>query len=54
MYGNDQSASQEISGVKNLIESIIKMKKAFHKEILGVINKEKIPIAKKLRVLMKI
>ena len=32
MYGSDQSASLEISGMRNLTESIIKMEKAFGKE----------------------
>lgn len=54
MYGSDQSASLEISGMRNLTESIIKMEKAFGKEKLGVINKKEIPIAKKLRAHIKI
>ncbi len=54
MYGSDQSASLEMSGMKNLTESIKKMQKAFGKEKLGIINKDEIPIAKKLRAHIKI
>tara|TARA_B100001248_G_C27376396_1_gene454512 strand:- start:555 stop:1400 length:846 start_codon:yes stop_codon:yes gene_type:complete len=54
MYGSDQSASLEMSGMKNLTESIEKMQKAFGKERLGIINKDEIPIAKKLRAHIKI
>lgn len=49
MYGSDQAASLEMSGMKNLDESIDKFIEAIGEPKLGnIIEKEK-PIAKKLR-----
>ena len=49
MYGSDQSASLELSGMKNLCESIEKMLIALGEPSLGKVIDEEIPIAKKLR-----
>jgi len=49
MYGSDQAASLEKTGMKNLIESIKKMSVAYGNESIGLIIDEEIPIAKKLR-----
>jgi len=49
MYGSDQAASLEKTGMKNLIESIKKMSVAYGKESLGKIIDDEIPIADKLR-----
>ena len=53
MYGSDQSASLEFSGMKNLTESIGKVLLAIGEESLGKIIDEEIPIAKKLRAHIK-
>ena len=53
MYGSDQSASLELSGMKNLSESTNKALTALGKPSLGVIIDEEIPIAKKLRAHIK-
>ena len=53
MYGSDQSASLELSGMKNLTESIDKILLALGKPSLGEIIEEEIPIAKKLRAHIK-
>jgi len=49
MYGSDQSASLELKGMKNLIDSIKKMHTAYGKEMLGHILEDEKKIAKKLR-----
>ena len=53
MYGSDQSASIEFSGMKDLVESIDKVTEAMGSEKLGEIIPEEIPIAKKLRAHIK-
>ena len=53
MYGSDQSASLEYTGMKNLSETISKMSIAYGEEKLGHILDEEIPIAKKLRAHIK-
>ena len=53
MYGSDQSASLELSGMKNLSESIDKILLSIGKPSLGKIIDEEIPIAKKLRAHIK-
>ena len=54
MYGSDQAASIELSGMKNLCESIDKALLALGKPSLGKVIDEEIPIAKKLRAHIKI
>lgn len=49
MYGSDQAASIEYSGMKNLVESIEKIKKSFGTNKIGHITEEELEIAKKLR-----
>jgi N-acetylneuraminate synthase len=49
MYGSDQSASLELSGMKNLSDSIDKTLVALGNPSLGKIIDDEIPIAKKLR-----
>ena len=49
MYGSDQAASLEPSGVKFLSESLEKMLLAVGKPSMGKIIDEELPIAKKLR-----
>ncbi len=49
MYGSDQSASLELSGMKNLCNSIDKMLLALGKPSIGKIIDDEKPIAKKLR-----
>ena len=53
MYGSDQSASLELSGMKNLCDSIDKILLSIGKPSLGKIINEEIPIAKKLRAHIK-
>ena len=53
MYGSDQSASLEFTGMKNLSESIDKVLLAIGEKSLGKILDEEIPIAKKLRAHIK-
>ena len=53
MYGSDQSASLEFSGMKNLIESINKILLSLGEPSLGKIIDDEIPIAKKLRAHIK-
>ncbi len=53
MYGSDQAASIEESGMKNLISSIKKVQLALGKESLGHILDDELPIAKKLRAHIK-
>ena len=53
MYGSDQSASLETSGMLNLTGSIDKIFIALGKPSLGKILEEEIPIAKKLRAHIK-
>tara|TARA_B100001057_G_scaffold242625_1_gene242946 strand:+ start:4310 stop:5152 length:843 start_codon:yes stop_codon:yes gene_type:complete len=53
MYGSDQSASLEFSGMKSLTESIDKALLAMGTKSLGKILDEEIPIAKKLRAHIK-
>lgn len=54
MYGSDQAASIEFSGMKNLVESIKKIQIACGENKLGYIYDEEKPIAKKLRKHIKI
>ena len=49
MYGSDQSASLEFSGMKSLIDSIKKIQLSFGENKLGFINEDEKKIAKKLR-----
>ncbi|MDB3947332.1 N-acetylneuraminate synthase family protein [Candidatus Pelagibacter sp.] len=49
MYGSDQAASLELTGMKNLCESINKVILALGKPSLGKIIDDELPIAKKLR-----
>ncbi len=53
MYGSDQSASLELSGMKNLTESTNKAITALGEPALGKIIDDEIPIAKKLRAHIK-
>ena len=53
MYGSDQSASLETSGVKNLLQSIDKILLSIGEPSLGKIIDDEIPIAKKLRAHIK-
>ena len=53
MYGSDQAASIELSGMKNLCESIDKTLLSLGKPSLGKIIDDEIPIAKKLRAHIK-
>lgn len=53
MYGSDQAASMELSGMKNLNESISKMLLAYGENRVGFILEEELPIAKKLRAHIK-
>ena len=54
MYGSDQSASLEFSGMKNLSEQIKKFLIAIGKKNMGHITKEEKQIAEKLRSHIKI
>ena len=53
MYGSDQAASLELSGMKNLSEYIDKVILSFGEPSLGKILDAEIPIAKKLRAHIK-
>lgn len=53
MYGSDQAASLEYSGMKNLCESINKVLLSLGKPSLGKIIDDEFPIAKKLRAHIK-
>ena len=53
MYGSDQSASLELSGMKFLTQSIDKMSTAIGVPSVGKIIDKEIPIAKKLRAHIK-
>tara|TARA_B100000963_G_C22606293_1_gene662676 strand:+ start:1213 stop:2055 length:843 start_codon:yes stop_codon:yes gene_type:complete len=53
MYGSDQSASLELTGMKTLCESIEKMIVSLGKPSVGKIIDEEVPIAKKLRAHIK-
>jgi len=54
MYGSDQAASLEFSGMKNLTDSLEKFFIAFGEEKLGFVTEEEKQIAKKLRSHIKI
>ena len=54
MYGSDQSASLELSGMKNLSDSMNKILLSIGKPSLGKIIDQEIPIANKLRAHIKI
>jgi len=54
MYGSDQAASLEFKGMKQLVESMLKMDQAYGKEMLGHITEEEKIFAKKLREHIKI
>ena len=47
MYGSDQAASLELSGMRNLSESLDKMLISLGEPSLGKVIDEEIPIAKK-------
>ena len=53
MYGSDQSASLELSGMKSLCESINKMILSLGNPSIGKIIDDEVPIAKKLRAHIK-
>ena len=53
MYGSDQAASLELSGMQNLSTSIDKLLLSIGEPSLGKIIEEEIPIAKKLRAHIK-
>ncbi len=53
MYGSDQAASLELSGMANLSKSIEKLLLSLGKPSLGKIIDDEIPIAKKLRAHIK-
>ena len=53
MYGSDQSASLETTGMKNLLQSIDKILLSIGEPSLGKIIDDEIPIAKKLRAHIK-
>ena len=53
MYGTDQAASLELSGMRNLCQSIDKCFLALGEPSLGKIIDDEIPIAKKLRAHIK-
>ena len=53
MYGSDQAASLELTGMKSLCESINKALLAIGKPSLGKIIDDELPIAKKLRAHIK-
>ena len=53
MYGSDQSASLELTGMKNLCESIDKMILSLGNPSIGKIIDDEVPIAKKLRAHIK-
>jgi len=53
MYGSDQSASLELSGMKDLTVSINKVLRSIGEPSLGKILDSEIPIAKKLRAHIK-
>ena len=53
MYGSDQSASLEMSGMKNIISNIEKFKVALGEPKLGAVLEEEKAIAKKLRAHIK-
>ena len=54
MYGSDQAASLEFSGMKNLVDSVNKVILAMGEDKLGFIFEDEKPIAKKLRAHIKI
>ena len=54
MYGSDQAASIEFTGMKNLVESINKAQLSRGENKLGYILKDEIEIAKKLRKHIKL
>ena len=53
MYGSDQSASLELSGMKDLTESMNKILLSLGEPSLGKIIDDELPIAKKLRAHIK-
>lgn len=53
LYGSDQAASLELSGMKNLSESIKKIFIALGQPSLGKVIDDEVPIAKKLRAHIK-
>lgn len=53
MYGSDQSASLELTGMQFLTQSIDKMSKAIGVPSVGKIIDKEIPIAQKLRAHIK-
>jgi len=53
MYGSDQSASLELSGMRDLTESMKKILLSLGEPSLGKIIDDELPIAKKLRAHIK-
>ena len=53
MYGSDQAASLELTGMKNLTDSISKVLLSIGEPSLGKVTDEELPIAKKLRAHIK-
>ena len=53
MYGSDQAASLELSGMKNLTDSINKMLLSMGEPSIGRVIDDELPIAKKLRAHIK-
>ena len=53
MYGSDQAASLELSGMKDLTESMNKIILSLGEPSLGKIIDDELPIAKKLRAHIK-
>tara|TARA_B110000037_G_C16977725_1_gene447714 strand:- start:54 stop:911 length:858 start_codon:yes stop_codon:yes gene_type:complete len=53
MYGSDQAASLEMSGMTNLVQSIDKMILSLGEEKLGFVSEDELKIAEKLRAHIK-
>ena len=53
MYGSDQAASIEFSGMKDLVDSIKKVQQAMGTDKMGIVIPDEVPIAKKLRAHIK-
>ena len=50
MYGSDQSASLEFSGMKSLIDSIRKIQLSYGENKLGFVNEDEKKNSKKIKV----
>ena len=53
MYGSDQAASLEMSGITNLVQTIDKMILSLGEEKLGFVSEDELKIAEKLRAHIK-